>query len=229
MSGSSNDEYTSRIKLRAGAALAREQFHYLYSQADPDYRAELIDGIVREPSPLRIAHGTWHLALGWLFQTYVISTPGTQAADNASVFLSNRDEVQPDLLLRINVPHTAKSTVTTEGYVQGAPELIAEISDASKTLDLGLKKSRYLKAGVAEYLVLCLDSMQLHMFNLTNQHVVFDDKNDVFRSNAFPGLWINTKALLTDDKMLLGETLQCGLKSPEHSAFVRTLHFDGFP
>ncbi|MGE3821427.1 MAG: hypothetical protein AB7I30_18615, partial [Isosphaeraceae bacterium] len=47
------------------------------------------------------------------------------------------------------------------------------------------------------------------------------------RSEAFPGLWLNPGALLSGDADALIATLERGLTSPEHEAFVARLSGGG--
>src|SRR5436305_267007 len=49
------------------------------------------------------------------------------------------------------------------------------------------------------------------------------DSGGVFRSRIFPGLWIDAPALLRADYATLSQVLHRGLKSKEHTAFVRKL------
>ena len=42
--------------------------------------------------------------------------------------------------------------------------------------------------------------------------------------NTFPGLWIHGDALLAKDYRRMMATLELGLASPDHEAFVRTLN-----
>ena len=49
------------------------------------------------------------------------------------------------------------------------------------------------------------------------------DRAGIWKSKVFPGLWINGPALIDRKTVPLGETLQHGVASPEHAAFVRKL------
>ena len=50
------------------------------------------------------------------------------------------------------------------------------------------------------------------------------DAQGVLRSEVFPGLWLDTAALLRGDIAAVLATVQHGLASPEHAAFVARLH-----
>ena len=45
----------------------------------------------------------------------------------------------------------------------------------------------------------------------------------VYRSEAFPGLWLDSAALLQGDLAQILKVLQQGLSTPEHAAFVSKL------
>ena len=59
------------------------------------------------------------------------STPGVQCGDNVSVRLDGANVVQPDALLRLRPEFGGQSRTSSEGYVEGAPELVVEIAATS--------------------------------------------------------------------------------------------------
>jgi len=62
--------------LEAGDHLDQATFHARYEAMPPDFRAELIGGVVFVPSPLRSEHAESHaLVMGWLTY-YWGATPG---------------------------------------------------------------------------------------------------------------------------------------------------------
>ena len=90
--------------LNAGDRLSRAEFERRYG-ARPDLKkAELIEGVVHIPSPVRfVQHGQAHIALaGWL-ANYLAATPGVTGGDNVTVRLDYENEVQPDAFLRLDV------------------------------------------------------------------------------------------------------------------------------
>jgi hypothetical protein len=50
------------------------------------------------------------------------------------------------------------------------------------------------------------------------------DEQGVLRSEVFPGLWLDTAALLRGDMAAVLATVQQGLASPDHETFVARLH-----
>ena len=116
---------------------------------------------------------------------------------------------------------------TTDDYVEGAPELIAEIAHSSRAIDLHGKRDDYARYGVREYLVLCLRERQLRWFDLAANRELQADADGVFRMHALPGLWIHGEALLARDHRRLTATLNQGLTTPEHAAFAVRLSSHG--
>jgi hypothetical protein len=49
------------------------------------------------------------------------------------------------------------------------------------------------------------------------------DPDGLYRSTAFPGLWLDPRALLQGDTKRLRAVLDIGLATPEHAAFVARL------
>src|SRR4051812_997736 len=124
--------------LVAGQRLDQATFHDRYEAMPPGVRAELINGVVSMPSPAGLQHGLAHVPpLFWLMY-YEECTPGVQVLDNATTFLGPRSEPQPDAMLRI-LPECGGQTVADTKYVRGVPELVLEVSHASRYTDLGPK------------------------------------------------------------------------------------------
>lgn len=211
------------MELHAGDRMTREEFHRIYSAMPEDFKAELIGGIVYVSSPLKLRHGSNHLPLGTLFFAYEGHTPGVQSGDNTTILLGDESEPQPDLFLRILPEFGGQSQTTADDYVAGAPETLAEIAFSSRAFDLHAKRDDYARLGVLEYLVLSLRERQLRWFDLKSNQELKPDDDGVFRLRSFPGLWINRDALLARDYGKLMATLEQGLASPEHAAFVARL------
>jgi Uma2 family endonuclease len=210
--------------LEAGDHLDQKTFHERYEAMPEDYRAELIGGIVFMPSPLKRPHGCMHgRVMHWLV-SYRDATPGTQAFDNATTILDPQAEPQPDASLLIAAPGKGQ-TREEEEYIVGAPELIAEVASSSVAIDLHRKRADYQRAGVKEYLVVVVREARVVWFIARNG--VFEElppgPDGIFRSEVFPGLWLDPAALLRDDGPGVLAALQQGLATPEHAAFVARL------
>src|SRR5207237_4286944 len=140
-----------------------------------------------------------------------------------TILLGEEGEPQPDLYLRILPEHGGQSRTTPDDYVEGAPELLAEVADSSRAIDLHAKRFDYARYGVLEYLVLCLRERQLRWFDLQADREIRLDADGICRVHTFPGLWIHAAALCAKDAYLLLTTLEQSLATTEHAAFVRSL------
>ena len=209
--------------LANGDRMNQAEFHRRYQAYPDDEKFELVGGIVYMASPLRYPHGTYHLKLGTLLDLYATGTPGVEGADNATTILGEESEPQPDLLLRIVWECGGQSQVNSDKYLEGAPELLAEIAYSSRSIDLNQKKDDYQKAGVLEYLVLSIEDEKLFWFHFPSGQSIVPDRRGVSRSLVFPGLWIHGVALLALDARKYQRALQQGLKSRDHAAFVKRL------
>jgi hypothetical protein len=156
---------------------------------------------------------------------YQASTPGTEAFTNPTSILGPKSEPEPDGCLIILPESGGQTWLDADGYVNGAAELIAEVSWASESIDLHGKKADYEKAGVREYVVAA--SRQRQVFWFIRRRGKFRDfppgRDGVLRSLVFPGLWLDPDAFLRSDRNRVLAVLQQGLASAEHTAFVERL------
>src|SRR5215813_9694108 len=211
--------------LEAGDHLDQATFHARYEAMPPDFRAELIGGVVFVPSPLRLEHGVSHaLVMGWLIH-YSIATPGTQVWDNTTAILGDDSEPQPDAALIIEPARGGQTSVSEEEYVTGPPELIVEVASSSESIDLHAKRRDYEQARVLEYVVVVLRQRMVRWFVLQDgtYREVEADAHGLFKSAVFPKLWLDTSALLRLDVQEVMTTLQHGIETPEHAVFVQQL------
>ena len=187
-------------------------------------KAELIEGIVYIASPVRYrSHGKPHGCLMTWLGVYEAATPGVGMANNGTVRLDADNELQPDGLLRIE--SGGNSTISSDDYIEHAPELVAEVAASSAANDLYDKKKVYRRNGVQEYIVWQVLENKLDWFSLQNgQYVSLSpDANGVIRSIIFPGLWLDVTALLASDMAKVLTVLQQGLNSKEHVDFIQQL------
>src|SRR5262250_2667499 len=88
--------------LENGDRLTRPEFERRYEAMPHLKKAELIEGVVYVPSPVRYeGHGRQHSAILTWLGVYMASTPGVGAGDNTTVRLDLDNEPQPDALLRL--------------------------------------------------------------------------------------------------------------------------------
>src|ERR1051325_4082577 len=113
--------------LEHGDRLTREEFERRYDAMPHLKKAELINGVVYIPSPLRFGrHGRPHLHLNTWLGNYITATPGVDGGDNCSVKLDFENEPQPDDILIILPEYGGQSRIDQDDYIIGAPELTAE-------------------------------------------------------------------------------------------------------
>ncbi|HKM52792.1 MAG TPA: Uma2 family endonuclease [Isosphaeraceae bacterium] len=212
---------TTLPPLSAGQRLDQPTFHDRYEAMPPETRAELVGGIVYMPSPMRSDHGFESRRVsGWLLH-YELHTPGVWGADGLTVKLPPWFEPQPDCLLRIPAELGGQSWIDADGYLTGAPELVIEVARSSKAFDLGAKKVDYERAGVREYVVVAIKPDQVHWFIRRDDRFepLLPGPDGVFRSEVFPGLWLDPQAFYAGNLKRLIEGLELGLASAEHTTF----------
>jgi hypothetical protein len=214
---------TTLPPLHNGDRLSQVEFHRRYEAYPEDVKFELIGGVVYMASPLKRPHGTSDFKLGGPFILYEAATPGVEGAHNMTAILGEKSEPQPDLMLRLIEECGGQSRYNDEDYLVGAPELIAEVAHSSKAIDMNRKRQDYLAAGVQEYVVFCVEEQELHWFHFPSKRKLKPDRNGVWKSQIFPGLWINGPALIAGDLASLIATAQQGLTTAEHAEFVRRL------
>ncbi len=212
--------------LESGDRLTRHEFERRYQAMPSIKKAELVEGVVYVASPVRMAnHGRPHAVLvGWLM-VYKAATPGVDLGDNATVRLDADNEPQPDALLRIEPEVGGNSRISEDDYVEGAPELIAEIAASSASYDLNDKLNAYRRNGVQEYIVWQMYENRLDWYSLQEGRYVplEPDAAGVIRSQIFPGLWLVVNALREGNLAEVLAVLQQGLQTAEHQTFVERL------
>jgi Uma2 family endonuclease len=215
------------LPLFAGDRLSRAEFERRYHAQPEVKKAELIEGVVYMPSPVKYRrHSNPHLVLNTWVGTYLANTPGVEGGDNATVRLDNQNQPQPDILLRLDRALGGRSFIGPDDYVEGAPELIIEIAATSASYDLHDKKRVYARNGVPEYLVALTYEERVVWFVLREgEYEELQPGSDgILRSEFFPGLWLQPSALWGNDLAGLLSVLQEGLASQEHAAFTKRLH-----
>jgi Uma2 family endonuclease len=210
--------------LRAGERLDQPTFHERYGAMPEGTWAELVGGVVYIPSPLRSEHGDYdEVSVMWT-GTYRRSAKGLRGGRNATVILDVSGECQPDGPLRIPEELGGRTRIVA-GYIVGPPELLIEISRSSRYYDLGEKKADYEREGVLEYVVFELDPDRVHWFIRRGDH--FEElppgPDGIYRSEVFPGLWLDPEAFYAQDIDRLVEVVEQGLTTPEHADILARL------
>jgi Uma2 family endonuclease len=189
-------------------------------------KAELIEGVVYVPSPVTFDdHGRPHFELiGWLY-LYCGSTPGVVGADNTTIRLDMGSEPQPDACLIIQPSHGGRVRIDDDGYICGAPELVAEVAATSANYDLHVKLNAYRRNGVQEYVVWRVFDREVDWFVLRNGQYerLALPQQGFFRSEVLPGLRLDPAALIASNLPAIFQVMQQGVTSPEHAAFIARL------
>jgi hypothetical protein len=212
--------------LENGDCLTRYEFERRYDAMPELKKAELIEGLVYMPSPVRAKqHGNPHNDLSTWLGLYRWDTPGVWVADNSTVRLDLDNEPQPDIAVYLDPQLGGQVVIGPDGYIEGAPEMVVEVTASTVSIDLGPKMHVYRRSGVREYVVWRVQDGALDWFVLRQGQ--YDrpapDAVGVYRSEVFPGLWLAASALLAGNLVQVRQTLQQGLASPEHTQFVALL------
>ncbi len=221
-----NTPLSKILPLENGDRLSRPEFERRYA-ADPQIKkAELIEGTVYVASPLRFEpHAEPHSNLnGWLI-IYKAFTPGIRLGDAPTLRLDLDNEPQPDLVLFLEQRVGGQVVISRDGYLEGTPELIVEVAASSTAIDSGTKKRVYQRNGVQEYLIWQSYEKRVDWFQLVEgeYQLMLPDEQGIVRSQVFPGLWLLVNELLNGNMIAVLETVQAGVRSPEHQTFVETL------
>ena len=224
MSTTDREAAVATAWLVDGERLDRVTFHERYAAMPEEVRAELIGGVVSMASPLGLRHGRSNVPVIVWLSYYAELTPGVEVLDNASVFFEDYGEPQPDVVLRI-LPENGGRTTDEGNFYANGPELVVEISDSTLKKDLGPKLRDYERAGVPEYIVLGIDppAVRWHVGRLGKLVEVGPDVDGVYRSQVFPGLWLDPSMLLSGDTRSLRAMVDRGVATPQHAAFVAKL------
>jgi Putative restriction endonuclease len=210
--------------LEPGDRLTRAEFERRYEGMPEIKKAELIEGVVYMPSPVRLRrHGRPHFRLiGWL-AAYEAETPSVMGGDNTTARLDMDNEPQPDAMLLLDPACGGQAIISADDYVEKAPEWVGEISASSVSFDLHTKLNVYRRNGVREYLVWRVQDKQIDWFSLRSGEFepLAADVSGILRSEVFPGLWLDAAALVRGDMRRVLAVAQQGIASPEHAEFIK--------
>jgi Uma2 family endonuclease len=185
--------------IENGDRLSQLEFHRRYEQRPDLKKAELVEGVVHVPSPVRARqHGGLEGDAGAWLGVYKADHPGLQLNHNTTVILDARNEVQPDICLR---RIDGGSSRLVDDYIEGPPELVVEIAASSASIDLHAKKDLYRRTGVQEYIVWRVFDEAIDWWELRDDDYVTlaPDAEGVVHSNVFPGLRLKPADLLAGD------------------------------
>jgi Putative restriction endonuclease len=202
--------------LENGDRLSCAEFERRYEAMPEGCKAELIEGIVYMAAALRFkSHGRPHGRMMTWLGTYEAETIGVESADNVSVRLDGTNDPQPDIALILAPDFGGQTRITDDDYIEGAPELIAEISASTVSIDLGSKKTAYERNGVQEYIVWRVLDEAIDWFILQDGQYIelLPDEDGITRSQVFPGLWLDRSALVEGEMKQVLAVLKLGVLS----------------
>jgi Uma2 family endonuclease len=216
--------------LQNGDRLTRDEFERRYEAMPELKKAELVEGVVYLPSPVKQSqHGRPHaLVINWLV-SYSAGTPGVDFGCESTVRLDLVNEPQPDACLFLLPEHGGRARISEDDYLEGAPELIVEVAATSASYDLHSKLTAYRRNGVREYVVWRVLDRELDWFALKRREyrLIPAGPKGIRKSLVFPGLWLDPAALIRGSLPGVLKALEKGLGSPEHRAFVARLGRQG--
>ena len=198
--------------LRPIHRVSVEQFHRMIEAgvfADDD-RVELIDGEMRDMTPIGPPHGGCTNDLNLLFTTRLAGT--AIVSIQGPLVLDDGTEVYPDLLvLKLREHRYRQANPTAEDTL-----MVIEVADASLPVDLGLKLAKYARAGVRRYWVVDLKGRTIH------DHRDPDRSGQRYRQvhalgEGLLSVTIEGVEIRVDVGALLGAVLDRGPEHPSHT------------
>lgn len=189
------------LPLENGDELHASEFLRRYESMDDVRKAELIEGAVHMPSPVR---ADMHAQPDGLVQTWL----GTYAIandlnsyPNATLLLDSENAFQPDAILCSKPRKGGRVWLNEKGYLCGSPEFICEIAASTASVDLHSKLRVYRRHGISEYLVWRTAEREVDWFVLEDEEFIrlSPGKDGKISSRIFPGLVLDVKALIKLD------------------------------
>jgi Uma2 family endonuclease len=212
--------------LENGARMDQKKFHSLYKRTPEGFRAQLIRGIVYATNSRTTArHGSTHARAVYWLCLFAADTPGLAAVDRTTHLLGEESELEPDASLFVLPRFGGRVTTSWDGFLSGPAELVVEVANTSRSIELGAKKQDYEQAGVREYVVVLAREQSVVWFARADAGFaeVPAGTDGLFRSAVFPGLWLDPRGLFSPTTRPLTAAVKQGLASPKHAAFVAEL------
>lgn len=212
--------------LENGAHLPAAEFLRRYQMMPEVKKAELIDGVVYMPSPVRVTlHGEPDNILQTWLGSYTAFTPAIIVASNSTVKLDLENVPQPDVMMFFKFGSDGRGRLDEDGYLIRAPELVAEIAASSASMDMHEKLRLYRRHGTREYLVWLAEEERIVWFHFADgesTELPADARGRV-ASRVFPGLVLDVRAALARKPGQVLATLQAAMKSAAYRKFVAQL------
>lgn len=214
------------LPLETGDQLTRDEFERRYAAMPHVKKAELIEGTVYMPSPVRwYNHASPHGHLGTWLMVYKAHTPGVEVGEGPTIRLDPQNEPQPDAAMIIAPSHGGRVRISPDDYIEGAPDLLAEVAASTASIDLNKKFRAYERNEVQEYIVWRVYDQEIDWFVLREGRYdrLPPGPDGICRSEIFPGLWLEPAALVRFDLARVLQVLEQGTNSPEHARFAERL------
>lgn len=158
----------------------------------------LIDGELFEMTPPTIRHQQVVARVLMRLMEHADATGGVALPAPTGVLLSNRDVPEPDVVY-IAAEHRTR---LGERYVEGAPDLVVEVSSPStRRLDLVRKRRQYERFAIPEFWFVDLDADRVEVYRLADgrygpPRVVGQD--DMLHAATVDGLVVAVRDFLVD-------------------------------
>ena len=188
--------------LENGDHLTAVEFMRRYEAMTGTRKAQLIDGRVFMPSPVRAkSHGAPDNVIQFWIASYAMNHPELEAYTNSSILLDAENSLQPDAILCTQPQEGARTWLDKNDYLCGSPEFVCEIAASSASIDLHEKYRAYRRAGVAEYLVWLTAEKRVCWFQwVDGDYTEAKERGGKLHSLIFPGLVLDVKALVKLDR-----------------------------
>lgn len=189
--------------LQAGDRLTSREFLKRWENCPEIKRAELIEGeVFLHAASIRANyHGGPHADLICWLRLFALSHPNVELFVTPTVVIDDENTFEPDAVMHV-VDETARTFLDEQGFLNGSPELIAEISASTVSIDLNRKKRVYEQSGVKDYLVWRTEDAAFDWFTLESGKFVrleADPSDGLHKSRHFAGLWLDAEAMLKRD------------------------------
>ncbi len=200
--------------------LSSTEFHKLYLETGENLRkVQLINGIVRMPSPVRLkGHERENCTMNGLMFAYCARVNGVEPLGSCTIRLNSLNEVQPDFGVRIMEGGLSK---IEDGYVVGPVELVGEVSNSSVRRDMTSKFEAYRASGCKEYINWKVEERKIVLYKLVSgNYEEIAPVDGVLKSEQFPGLVIDIRAVLTNNCGQAMDRVFCAIdKCNNHNKF----------
>ena len=200
-------------RLITGMTMTRDEFLRAWEDTPDLKNAELIEGIVYVPSPVGLSHAEFDFLVHLWLGTYALHNKQCRGGANATCLMLE-SAAQPDTYLRV-LPEFGGLSKEEQGRLSGPPELAVEICETSRAMDFGPKLALYQRAGVREYITIetLIPRVQWRILDNGSYRTMEPDSEGILRSEFFPGLWLDSKALCARNSAAVIDCLQKGIAS----------------